>query len=594
MSKKRGYGHLLMAVFLSISLCLVSAGPVAAADFTGKTVTSVAVTGANFVPTSTVLAVVKVRPGDSLAADKIKQDMQAIYDLGYFFDVTSNFTEVPEGVAVTYQVMENPILMDIVVKGNTKVTTEQISKLITVKKGQILNSKTLNENMRAVEQYYHDQGFVLTKVSDVSISPQGVLSIAINEGTLEGIVVKGNDKTKSYVITREMKVKVGEPFNAKDARRSMQKVYNLGFFEDVNMKLNPGRNPNAVILETDVVEQKTGFFSIGGGYSESDGMIGIIEVGDNNFRGIGDKMKVHWEFGGNASDISNTPNYSFSYTKPWLDSKQTSLSVNLYDMTNEYSDYYSNGSLKSTYYKERHGWDLMLGRPAGEFIQNYITLKNNEDTWLENVDSAGAPIDYGAEGVQSDGKTYGADYLKNNFGLTRSVIFSRVFDNRDNVYNATEGKRFSVSAEFAGKGLGGDFDFNKYIIENRNYIKVGHAQTVALRFIGGYATGTLPESQLFAVGGAETLRGYEDDQFKGTKMVAATAEYRFPLAKKVDGVFFGDVGNAWGSEAYNMDSSLHYAIGTGVRINSPLGPIRLDFAKGEQGGKFHFSFGGQF
>jgi len=592
MRKKRGYGHLLMAVFLSISLCLVSTGPAAAADFTGKTVTAVAVTGANFVPESTVLAVVKVRPGDSLAADKIKQDMQAIYDLGYFFDVTSNFTEVPEGVKVTYQVLENPALTDIVVKGNTKVTTEQIGKLVTVKKGQVLNSKTLNENMRAVEQYYHDQGFVLAKVSDVSISPQGVLTVTINEGTLEGIVVKGNDKTKSYVITREMKVKVGEPFNAKDARRSMQKVYNLGFFEDVNMKLNPGRNPNAVVLETDVVEQKTGFFSIGGGYSKSDGMIGIIELGDNNFRGIGDKAKVHWEFGGNASDVSNAPNYSLSYTKPWLDSKQTSLSVNLYDMTNEYSDYYSDGDLKSTYYKERQGWDLTLGRPAGEFIQNYITLKNNEDTWLENVD--GAPIDYGTEGEQSDGKTYGADYLKNNFGLTRSVILSRVFDNRDNVFNATEGKRFSVSAEFAGKGLGGDFSFNKYIVENRNYIKVGHAQTVAIRLIGGYATGTLPESQLFSVGGAETLRGYEDEQFKGTKMVAATAEYRFPLAKKVDGVFFGDVGNAWGSEAYNMDSSLHYAIGTGVRINSPLGPIRLDFAKGEQGGKFHFSFGGQF
>ena len=150
MRKKRCDGHLLIAVLLSIGLFLVSAGQAAAADLTGKTVTAVAVTGANFVPESTVMAVVKVRPGDSLLADKIKQDMQAIYDLGYFFDVTSNFTEVPEGVKVTYHVFENPILTEIAVKGNTKVTTEQILKLVTVRKGEVLNSKTLGENMRAV------------------------------------------------------------------------------------------------------------------------------------------------------------------------------------------------------------------------------------------------------------------------------------------------------------------------------------------------------------------------------------------------------------------------------------------------------------
>ena len=594
MRKKRCNGHLLMAVLLSISLCLAAVEPVAAADLTGKTVTAVAVSGANFVPESTVMAVVKVRAGDNLSADKIKQDMQAIYDLGYFFDVTSNFTEVPEGVKVTYHVSENPILTEIIVKGNTKVTTEQIIGLLTISKGQVLNSKTLSENMRLIEQKYHDQGFILAKVSDVSMTTDGIVTVTINEGTLEGVIVKGNDKTKSYVVTREMKVKVGDPFNAKDARRSMQKVYNLGFFEDVNMKLNPGRNPNAVILEADVVEQKTGFFSIGGGYSEADGMIGILEIGDNNFRGIGDKVKIHWEFGGNASDVSDAPNYSLSYTKPWLDSKQTSLGFNFYNMTNEYSDYFSNGDLKSAYYKKRQGWDITMGRPSGEFVQNYITLKNNKDTWLENEEDENAPIDYGQEGAQSDGQTYGADYLKNNFGLTRSIIFNRVFDNRDNVFNPTEGQRYSVSAEFAGKGLGGDFNFNKYTVENRRYIKVGHAQTVALRLTGGYATGKLPESQLFAVGGADTVRGYEDDQFKGTKMIAATAEYRFPIAKKVDGAFFGDIGNAWGSERYNMSSDLHAALGVGLRINSPLGPIRLDFAKGEQGGKFHFSFGGQF
>ena len=253
---KRRYGQLVVAAFFCLVFVINAIAPALAADFTGKTVTSVTVTGNTTVAESTILSAIKVKPGDVLASAAIKQDMQSIYDLGYFFDVVVNFTEVPEGVKVVYTVMENPPLSDIVVKGNTKVTTEKIKSLIQAKTNTIINTKSLNDNMRAIEQYYHDQGFILAKVSDLSVSPAGVLTVTVNEGMLENIVIKGNEKTKDYVITREMTIKPGEPFNAKLARRSMQKVYNLGYFEDVNMKLNPGKDPNAVSLEADVVEQK--------------------------------------------------------------------------------------------------------------------------------------------------------------------------------------------------------------------------------------------------------------------------------------------------------------------------------------------------
>ena len=328
------------ALFTVLFVCTVVLGataPVfAAADPTGKTVTAVKVTGNTTITEAEILGAVKTKPGDVVAADKIKQDMQTIYDLGYFFDVVANFNEVPEGVQVVYTVMENPVLKEVVIKGNTKVTTDKLQSMVTVAKGTILNSRMLNENVRAIEEHYRAEGYILAKVSDVAMSPGGVLTLTMNEGLLERIEVKGNDKTKTYVITREMKLKPGQPFNAKDAKRSMQKVYNLGYFEDVNMKLNPGREPNGVVLETSVVEQKTGTFTIGGGYSSEDGMIGIIELGDNNFRGTGDKAKIHWEFGGNSSDR----NYEFSYTRPWIDDKETSLGFSFYDMTNRYTDYY--------------------------------------------------------------------------------------------------------------------------------------------------------------------------------------------------------------------------------------------------------------
>lgn len=586
MTRNRRYGQLFLAAIFTLSIVLGALAPVMAADLAGRTVTAVAVAGNKAVAESTILAAIKTKPGDAFSADKIKEDMRAIYELGYFFDVVANFTEVPEGVKVVYTVLENPALQDVVFKGNTKVTTDKLKSLVTAEKGRTLNTKTLNDNMRAIEQYYHDQGYILARVSDVSMSPDGVLTVTINEGILEDIVVKGNDKTKKYVITREMKVKPGEPFNVKDARRSMQKVYNLGYFEDVNMKLNPGKEPNGVVLETSVVEQKTGTFSIGAGYSKADGLVGIIELGDNNFRGTGDKVKVHWEFGGNGGNN----NYEFSYLRPWLDSKQTSLGFNIYNMTNEYSDYGYQGNdeaLRSTYEKKRKGWDITLGRPHGEYIQNYITFKNRDDIYVRNVDEDGAPVDYSHPPAEY------ANYLQDNFGLTRSITLMRVYDSRDNVFNPTEGRRYSLSAEFAGGLLGGDFDFNKYTAEGRQYLKVGREQVVALRLTVGYADGKLPEAGKFAVGGADTLRGYNDDQFKGDKMIAATAEYRFPVAKKVQGVVFTDVGKAWDGDHYKLND-LKAGAGVGLRVATPIGPIRIDYAIGEQGGKTHFSFGGQF
>ncbi|GBG58050.1 outer membrane protein assembly factor BamA [Sporomusaceae bacterium FL31] len=581
MRTRQRYGHLLLATIFSLSIILFAAAPAFAADLTGKTVTAVNITGNTAVSESTILAAVKTKPGDTLAADNIKQDMQAIYELGYFFDVVANFTEVPEGVKVVYTVMENPALQDIVIKGNTKVPTDKILSLLGVAKGNTLNSKALNENARAVEQYYHDQGFILAKISDVSMSPGGVLTLTINEGVLEGIVVKGNEKTKENVITREMKLKPGEAFNVKDARRSMQKVYNLGYFEDVNMKLNPGKDPNAVVLETSVVEQKTGTFSIGGGYSKSDGLIGIIELGDNNFRGTGDKVKIHWEFGGEASN----KNYELGYTRPWLDDKQTSLSFSFYDMTNEYSDYYDDGGLRSTYDKKRHGWDVTLGRPQGEYAQNYVTFKNREDRYMGWVEG----IDYAA----NTDPVYNQQYLEDNFGTTRSISLAHILDSRDNVFNPTEGQRLSLTAEFAGRAFGGDFNFNKYTVEDRQYLKVGRDHVMAFRVMMGYADGHMPDSGKFAVGGADTLRGYNDDQFKGDKMLTATAEYRFPVAKKVQGVVFTDIGKAWDGEGYKLDD-LEASAGVGVRVTTPIGPIRIDYAQGSNGGKTHFSFGGQF
>ncbi|MDF2501407.1 MAG: surface antigen, partial [Anaerosporomusa subterranea] len=576
MITRRHYSRFMIVAVVCLSL-LASVAPMAfAADFTGQTVTSVSVSGNTNVPADQIMAAVKVKAGDKYDLEKIKLDMQAIYDLGQFLDVSVNFTPVPEGVKVVYTVLENPVWKDVVFKGNTVVTSDKLRSMITLKKGSVTNTRTLSANIQEIRKYYHDQGYILAKVTDVATSPEGVLTITLNEGMLEDIVIKGHEKTKEFVISRELyQVEKGKPFNINKVKRSVQRVYNLGYFEDVNMKLVPGRDPNAVVLELTITEQKTGTFSIGAGYSESDGMVGILGLGDKNFRGIGDQVNVQLEFGGEANDGNN---YSLSYVRPWLDSKQTSLGLNIYDMTNRYDDYDDNGDYFSTYDRNRKGWDITLGRPGGEYIQNYLTFKQRKDTYVEHVDGMdlkGAPT-----------SEY-TNYLADNFGQTNSLTLARIYDSRDNVFNPTVGSRVSLTAEFAGKAFGGDFDFNKYTIEDRNYWKVGPDHVIALRVTGGYADGKMPESGRFSVGGSDTLRGYEDDQFNGDKMLAASVEYRFPIAKKVQGVVFSDIGNAWENEGYKL-SDLKAGVGVGVRVQTPIGPIRLDVAKGDEGTRTHF------
>ena len=569
-------------------------------SYIGQPVTKITIIGDSQANHDAVMDVLKVKPGMEFTKEGIAKDLQSIYELGWFYDIIPAYKQVPEGVQVTYHVMENPVFKTLVVEGNTKIGTDKIKSIIDLPENKIINIKDVNEKVRKVEGEYSKAGYILARVTDVRVLPSGELYLHINEGIVEDFKVKGNTKTKDYVITREMKLKKGQPFNSKDARRSMQRIYNLGYFEDVNIKLNPGQSPNAVDVEITVVEMNTGTFGIGAGYSDADGFLGMISVGDKNFRGTGDKINVRWEFGG---DEDNNKNYEFSYQRPWLDSKETGLGFSVYDMTNEYADYDHDGDEIARYDKQRRGQELTFSRRTNnEYVMNYLTLKNREDIYKGEADGYEDDYQY-FEGDDTDNTGQTAEEKaaladerqKENFGKTQSIGFTRTFDSRDNVNDPHEGKRNSYSIEWAG--LGGDFDFTKYSADFRYYYRMGASEDVlAVQFGAGYADGTMPLSQRFAVGGSDSLRGYEDDQFKGNSMLKGTIEYRVPLMKKVQGVLFTDAGYAWDKK--NEDDFdlglMKYSYGVGLRVNSPLGPLRLDYGIGDDGGRFHFSFGGQF
>ena len=553
----------------------------------GKTITEIGFDGAPKDVKARLYALIQSKVGSSVKMETIKSDVTALGGTGIFSRISPTFNSVPEGVKLKYQLTANPVVYKLDIQGNTVFRTQFLAELLNIQAGSVLDLNYVKERLKEIETLYLKQGYILVSFPDVHMTEDGTLHIMVEEGTIEDIKLVGNEKTKDHVVLRELRFRKGHPFNKFLASRSMERLYNLGFFEDVNMKLLPGEgSSHSVIVEIDMIEQKTGIVTVGAGYSNSDGIVGMVEVGDSNFRGTGDKVNVHWEFGGSGRG----KNYQFSYTRPWINDKGDSLGFSLYNRIYQYDDFDATGNTVAEYQKRKKGWNLTWGRVSDEYRTNYLNFESTTEA-LNSEPQAGP-------GAVPDKWEDWKKKIKENIGKTNSMTFTHVYDSRDNYFNATKGKRLSYALQWGGHGLGGNFDFYKFTAEGRFYKQLGNGHVLALRLMGGYISGHISYSDLFSLGGANNLRGYEDDQFKGDKMYAATLEYRLPIAKKVQGVLFTDVGSTWGIDRgqipwYKDDRSIHFSAGVGLRLQTPIGPVRLDYGYGKKG-KFHFSFGTQF
>ena len=581
MRKNKGSKILLLAILTLVFIC--GSLSVVQANNQGK-ITAIVVQGNKNISKDLIISQISSNLGDIFSKENIEKDMKAIYDLGYFQDVRIKLEPFRDGYKVVFIVVENLPIKEINIEGNTVVSVEEMREVMILREGQIFCRKILKNDLDRISQLYKDRGYLLINIKEVNFDEEGRLWIKISEGKLEKIVIEGNDKTKEKVIIREMTIKPGDLFNFEKAKKSLQNIYNLGYFEDVSMKLEPGTEEDSVVLVIKVIEKSTGKFGIGAGYNSEEGLMGFVNIEENNLFGGGQKVEAKLELGGRTT-------YKVSFLEPWLADTPTSFGFEVYDQISS-KENKEDATVIGEYDIERWGGRLILGRKIGDSFKLELELKSEKVTY--ELTSGILPDD-------------------TNEGWTNSLTPNISYDTRDNVLEPTSGWYHSFSLEKAGGFLGGDYDFTKYNLTLRTYISTQFIEDVvdigsmkkitdnlskgvfALRAMGGVADTDLPSFAVYQVGGMNTVRGYGLGEFSGDKFLVFNVEYRFPLAENFQAVVFADWGQAWDYKESLSLEDLKFGRGVGVRFDTPLGPIRLDYGINEEGeGQTYFSIGHTF
>ncbi|HHW14915.1 MAG TPA: BamA/TamA family outer membrane protein [Firmicutes bacterium] len=559
------------AALAVVVLALALAGSVAAgvAQAANPVVKGIVVEGNHAIATEKILGAIKAtQVGQPATEEVVRKDLQAIMDLGWFFNVSARFAPTDGGVKVIFEVVENPKLKEISLTGAPDVPADKLKEAIGLKPGEIINGKTLQDGLRALlDRSVKEYGIPL-RITDVAVDEAGTVKIKLAETRVGQIAISGNQKTKDHVIRRELTLKPGDVLNMKELDKSLRRVLNLGFFDEVGRKFAETKDPDVVDLTIEVKERKTGSAAFGAVYSSSDGLLGYIEVADDNFFGRGQRVNVKWEFG------QRRTTYDLGFFEPHLDQHRTSLGVRLYD-TQRTLDQLDQNGVSQTYTDHQTGGELTVGRPLSEDTRVYAKLKMED---AERRDAQG-------------------QIVENTKGRNRSITTSVVNDTRDFILRPSSGGRNEFSVEWAGTMLGSDYTFTKYNTDLARYFQgFKSGQVVALHLGAGYLDyqGREPVLQRFLVGGADTIRGYENNAFSGDKYLVLNAEYRIPFSKALTGVVFADAGDAWDTNEPVELGKLRTGYGVGLRVDTPVGVMRIDYGIGQQGGKTYFSLGQTF
>ncbi|MFA5839594.1 MAG: BamA/TamA family outer membrane protein [Candidatus Margulisiibacteriota bacterium] len=525
---------------------------------------AIEVRGNTVVPLKNIEDVIFSQTGEKLLEEKVNSDVKAIYAMGLFQDTSVSFESEKNGTRIIFNVTENPIINEISIEGNTVYSTKTLLGSMETKANQILNFNTLRDDIQRIADRYKKDGYILARVADVQTDQKTqVLSIKIIEGVIEAITLKGTEQTQDYVILRELTTKPGKPLNENILKKDLRRVFNLGFFSEVNPVFDAGSTPDKAVLQLNIKETRTSTVNFGGGYGEREGWFGFTDLSINNLFGTAQGLLIRGQAGQQLST------YQFKYNDPWF----------LPDHFGERTAFTARRWLtigRDIYLTDQdavyNGFDLSVGKTINDNFSLTYTL--------------------GSELVKPYTDATFEAYQSDTIGITLA------YDTRDFWLNPKGGRYYTLQLKQGWKYTTSCADFFKIVGDVNHYFLVRENQVFAFHLGAGLGFGSIPIGEEFYAGGANSVRGYNpSDDHRGTRKVITNFEYRMDFGDMFQGVLFYDWGNAWYAGAPDP-SSFIAGWGPGVRVTTPLGPIRLDYGMpvGENAGTgiLHFSIGQAF
>jgi outer membrane protein insertion porin family len=477
------------------------------------------------------------------------------------------------------------------ISGNKVLPVEELRRRVLLKPGNIYSRAKLQETVKDIGDVYGTIGRAA-----VDINPQIALDVPsrkvnvtleISEGPevfIERINITGNTRSQEKILRRELPMAEGDLFTTQKLARAKQKLTNLNYFEKVETKTVPGSSKDKIVVNIDVTEKPTGVFSIGGGYSSQDGALGTLDLSQNNFLGKGYQLFLRVRGG------QQTQQGTIGFTDPWFMDRPLAAGFDIFDNRNVYQDYTLNSL----------GFDVRFAAPIGDFARWNVLYRLSQDK------VSGVASNASTELLEAEGTT-----------ITSLIGGALTRDTRDSLQSPTRGNFTVFGADFAGIGTG-DNRFFRISFSTVQHQPLWFDHILSGRIATGYELGwsnkPVPLFERYYLGGPNTIRSFKSREISpednsGTKIggnfqVLGNLEYSVPLPYGLRAAVFFDVGNVYGPDQSvhtPVDlTNLKYAVGPGLRWNSPFGPVRVDYGFNpsptgkEKTGNVQFSMGAAF
>jgi outer membrane protein insertion porin family len=491
-------------------------------------------------------------------------------------------------------------------KGNTVFSNEELNRHLLFKPGDTYSQRKFERTLQeGLSDLYYNRGYIQANINPVQV-PRGdnVIDIQfeISENSIfsvHRIEFSGNDKTREKVIRREMHLNPGDTFDVAKLRRSLRDITILNYFETVVPQVDIV-GADQVDLTVEVAEKNTDQIMMSAGYSERDKLVGSIGFSLNNLMGKGQVLIFDWQFARNYRSLS------LEFQEPWLFDRPILAGFKLFDIQR-------NRSYSWEFDQEIKGGSVTLGKRLlwpDNFFRVSSTYRIEHSRYTNFDETSRASLE--DRGI-----------FENEPEVASTITLNLVRDSRDHPEFPQNGSTMRLHAELGGGLMGGDQDFQKYILEGRSYSSFWGKFIHYTSLEAGLVKGLMPDDDVpwikrFFMGGSglslgTALRGYNDrsvgtGQFGGGVMFKAGSEVRVQLipSPTVYGLVFFEAGNVWEKLRTSSLSDLDKSAGIGLRLHMPMiGLIGLDYAYGfdrintstglkEGDWKFHFQFGREF